>query len=365
MRVQVTGRLPTGEGVGFVEGKRIKILGALPGEEIEARILAERRETVALAEEVITPSPERVAPRCPLFPRCTGCQLQHMRYDSQLEFKRRKVQEALKVKVEPTLTCGEWEYRNHARFTVKRREVGFVNKYTEEFVRVDKCLLMAPKINELLSRLQGRCLSTMVSIRVGTRTGEYLIQPEMPLPDPATGQPFYHEILLGRRFRISSPSFFQPNTEGAELMARVLREWIGSAGRIVDAYAGVGTFSALVSDLASEVIAIEESASAEVDARFNLRELSNVRYVKKKVEDVLPMEEVDVLILDPPRQGCSKSVLEAINACPPKRIAYISCNPVTMARDLAFLKDFTIEKVQPIDMFAQTQHVETIAFLTR
>jgi 23S rRNA (uracil1939-C5)-methyltransferase len=266
---------------------------------------------------------------------------------------------------EKSLSCGEWEYRNHARLTVERGEIGFVNKYTEEFIRVDRCLLMAPLINDLLSQLQGRCASTMVSIRVGVRTGEYLIQPELPLSSPATGQPFYHESLLGRRLRISSPSFFQPNTEGAETMIRTVREWMGSADRVMDAYAGVGTFSALLSDLASEVIAVEESPSAERDARFNLRGLSNVRFVRRKVEEVLPMEDLDVLILDPPRQGCSREVLGAITRVPPRRVVYISCNPWTMGRDLRQLKGFTVERVQPIDLFAQTQHIECMALLTR
>ncbi|MEM2674522.1 MAG: hypothetical protein QXW77_02660, partial [Candidatus Hadarchaeales archaeon] len=309
MRLQVAGLSDGGEGVAEVGGRRIKVLGALPGEEVEATMLT---ESVAMVKEVATASPDRVNPPCPLFPRCTGCQLQHLRFPSQLEFKRTKLERILRVRVEPPIPCGEWEYRNHARLTVQRGEVGFVNKYSEEFLRVDRCLLMAPKINELLSKLQDRCTSTMVSIRVGIRTGEYLIQPELPLPEPATGQPFYHELLLGRRFRVSSPSFFQPNTDGTETMIRIMREWIGSAGKIVDAYAGVGTFSALLADLAEEVIAVEESPSAERDARFNLRNLANVTFLRAKVEEVLPLENTDVLILDPPRQGCSLAVLETI-----------------------------------------------------
>ena len=365
MRLQITGLSSAGEGLSTWEGKKVRVLGSLPGEEVEARVLREDREVVAVTEEIVTRAPDRVSSPCPLFPRCTGCQLQHLNYPQQLEFKRSKVEQALQVRAEKPVPCGEWGYRNHARLTADRGEIGFVNKYTEEFIRVDRCLLMAPLINDLLSQLQGRCTSTMVSIRVGVRTGEYLIQPELPLPSPATGQPFYHEALLGRRLRISSPSFFQPNTEGAETMVRILREWIGSADRIMDAYAGVGTFSALLSDLASEVVAVEESSSAERDARFNLRGLSNVRFVRSKVEEVLPMEGLDVLILDPPRQGCSKEVLEAITKEPPRRIVYISCNPWTMGRDVRQLKGFTVEKVQPIDLFAQTQHIECMALLTR
>jgi 23S rRNA (uracil1939-C5)-methyltransferase len=366
MRLQITALSSAGEGLSSWEGKKIKVLGALPGEEVEVKMLKENREGgVALAEEIVTPSPDRGSPSCSLFPLCTGCQLQHMRYSSQLEFKRSQVEHALGIQVTQPISCGEWEYRNHARLTVKRKEIGFVNKYTNQFIKVEHCLLMTPLINELISQLQGRCTSTMVSIRVGIRTGEYLIQPELPLSQPASGQPFYHEILLGRRLRISSPSFFQPNTEGAETMIRILREWIGSADKIMDAYAGVGTFSAFLSDLASEVIAVEESPSCERDARFNLRELPNVRFVKEKVERVLPMENLDVLILDPPRQGCSKEVLEAILRAPPKRIVYISCNPWSMGRDLRQLREFRVEKVQLIDLFAQTKHIECMALLSR
>lgn len=353
-----------GEGIAEVEGKKIRVLGGLPGEELEVSLWGRRRR-VAIPVEIVVSHPRRTEPKCPLFPRCTGCQLQHVDYEFQLDFKRKKVEKELGMRVKDPLPCGEWEYRNHARLTCKRNEVGFVNKYTNEFIRVDKCWLMDHKINQLLGQIQGRCKSSMVSIRVGVRTGEYLIQPELPLPDVATGQPFYHELLLGRRFRVSSPSFFQPNTQGAETMVRLVREWIGSADKVMDAYAGVGTFSALLADLSSEVIAVEESPSAEKDASFNLRGISNVRFIRKKVEEVLPTEGLDVLILDPPRQGCSRAVLEAINQAPPKRIIYVSCNPVTMARDIRHLEKFSVDKVQPLDFFAQTQHIEVMALLVR
>ncbi|MEM2977834.1 MAG: class I SAM-dependent RNA methyltransferase [Candidatus Hadarchaeales archaeon] len=362
MRLLIKGMGEGGEGLAEWGGRTVRVLHALPGEEVEAELLG---EGVAVVREVLSPSPDRREPPCPLFPRCAGCQLQHLRYDKQLEFKREKVERALGRRVEPPLSGGELGYRNHARLTARRGEVGFLNKLTGEFVRVDRCLLMSSQVNELLPRVQGRCFSTMVSLRVGVRTGEYLIQPNLFLQDLPTGQPFYHEVLLDRRFRISASSFFQTNTEGAEEMVRTVREWIGSADRILDAYAGVGTFASLLSDLASEVLAVEASPSAEKDALHNLRGLPNVRFVRRRVEEVLPMEGLDVLLLDPPRQGCSERVIEAINRSPPRRIVYVSCNPTTLGRDLARLRGFNLERARPLDLFAQTKHVECVALLER
>ena len=364
VRLEITKMGEEGEGLAEWEGREIRVLNALPGEEVEAEFLA-RGKTIAVAKEILSPSPDRREPPCPLFPRCGGCQFQHLKYPKQLELKRRRIEKVLGERVEPPISGGELGYRNHARLTARRGEVGFVNRFTHEFVRVDRCLLMSPLINELLSKVQGRCFSTMVSIRVGIRTGEYLIQPNLFLQDLPTGQSFYHEILLGRRFRISASSFFQTNTEGAEEMVRMVREWVGSAGKVVDAYAGVGVFAALLSDLASEVLAIEVSSSAEKDALHNLEGLPNVKFVRGRVEEILPLENVDVLLLDPPREGCSGRVIEAINLSPPRRIVYVSCNPTTLGRDLAKLKGFILEKVQPIDLFAQTKHVECLALLRR
>jgi len=373
-----------GECLAVHDGSRVFVFGGIPGEEVEAEVLRRlRRRLEARAVRVLQPSPYRVEPPCPYYGACTGCQWQHIAYPYQLELKRLRVVRALErvpelagARVSPTLPAPDpFGYRNHARFTVgPGGTLGFVNRTTREFVRVDRCLLMHPGINDLLAQLQGRCAeTTQLSIRYGVKTGSWLVQPrlespEVPIP---TGQEYYEEALLGRRFRVHNASFFQVNTHQAERLVDLVRERLALSGRefLVDAYAGVGTFAILLAPYARRVVAIEESPSAVRDARANAQGLENVEFLQGKTEEVLGAlpERPQALVLDPPRAGCHPSALSALNALAPDRVVYVSCEPVTLARDLQVLVQgaFRLVEVQPIDLFPQTYHVECVALLVR
>jgi 23S rRNA (uracil1939-C5)-methyltransferase len=179
------------------------------------------------------------------------------------------------------------------------------------------------------------------------------------------------ETLGGVSFRIRPSSFFQTNTEQANRMAELVLSYVpASRGqRWVDAYCGVGTFARLMADQVGEVIAIEESASAIRDARWNLRDVDNVVLLQGKAEELLPelSETLDGLVIDPPRTGCRPPVLDALHTRRLPRIVYISCNPATLARDLAYLclahSAYSVVSIQPLDMFPQTAHIESIALL--
>lgn len=382
IRLVLDGMGRLGEAMASVEGKPVFVFGGLAGEEVMVEIIRERRQYIAAEViDVITQSPHRVDAPCQYFGKCTGCQWQHIDYGHQLNLKLHIVEDALSrvggfdnIPVSPTLGSDEHNYRNHARFTVNPHgRLGFVHRERRRFVDIEQCMLMNDSINEILGKLQGHCKeTTQASVRYGVNSGSFLVQPTLKNIDVPleSGQKHYREILNGVPFRVAASSFFQVNTLQAERIVELVRQSLQLSGNetVVDAYAGVGTFAALLSPHASKVIAIEESASAISDANENLEQYPNVVIYQGKTESILSefKEPVDALILDPPRAGCQKQALESLIHMAPKRIAYVSCDPATLARDLRILVDgpYQLENVQPVDMFPQTHHIECIATLS-
>ena len=375
------GRL--GEAMATHDGRDVFVFGGIPGETVAAEVVAIRRKYIAAQiVSVIQATPDRVDPPCSYFGQCTGCQWQHLSYQAQLDAKTAIVDDALRrvgnFHQPPVLDAipspKPLGYRNHARFNIWRSTggLGFTHRERRRFVRVDRCLLMNDRTNELLEQLQDRCAETSaLSIRASDATGDYLVQPTLKNPDVPipTGQKRYREAVNGREFQVASPSFFQVNVEQAGKLAELAIDALGLSGNetVIDAYAGVGAFSALLAPHAARVIGIEESTAAVADAEENVADLPNVEFITGKVEDVLPSLAVvpDAVILDPSRTGCQANVLETLLDLMPPRIAYVSCNPQTLARDLAVLaRRYRTESVQPVDMFPQTHHVECLASLS-
>ncbi len=374
------GRL--GEAMAQHQGCDVFVFGGIPGETVVAEIVrVHRRHASAQTVEVLNPSPDGVAPPCSYFGDCTGCQWQHLAYEAQLAAKRDLVVDALarvgslqNVVVSETLPSpDQYGYRNHARFTVRAGgSLGFVNRETRRFVRIDHCMLMHSGINKILTTLQDKAgETTQLSIRAGKDTGDALIQPLLfhPELDLTTGQKHYSDSVDGRRFKVSSPSFFQVNIGQASQLLQVVKEGLALTGSevLVDAYTGVGALAVLLAPYVKKVLAVEESSAAVADARENAAGLDNVEFLLGKTEDVLSRltESPDAVVLDPPRAGCQPVALESLIRLAPKRVVYVSCDPETLARDLKVLchQAYSLVKVVPLDMFPQTHHVECAAFL--
>ena len=371
-----------------VDGAPASVMGGIPGELVRAEVVKVFPERVVLqAADVIEPSPDRVEPPCPYYSSCSGCQWQHVGYQRQLDEKTRRVEGALAAhdnlsgaEVHPTLVSpAQYGYRNHARFTVGRRDgdagkVGYVNATTRQFLQVDRCLLMDEPINGVLERVQGRLTGmSQVSVRSGDATGSVLVQPAFKpeWPDLETGQTHYEEEVASARFRVAASSFFQVNTPQLANLVDLMVRSLGLTGieTVVDAYCGVGTFTVLLAPYSGRVLGIEESASAVADARLNAADLDNVEFIEARTENALREidDPIDVLVLDPPRRGCAPEAIAAAIDLAPARIAMVSCEPEAMSRDLAALceSEYSLDDVYPIDMFPQTRHVEALAILSR
>jgi 23S rRNA (uracil1939-C5)-methyltransferase len=368
-----------------LDGVPVSVIGGIDGEKVTAEIAWVAPDRFfARVTEVQSASQDRVQPPCEYFGRCTGCQWQHVSYERQLELKRgrvvmelRKYPELAEARVEPTLgSPKQLRYRNHARFTVakwaeNRGEAGYMSAVSRRFVRVDECLLMDDRINEALAKTQGKLAGmSQLSVRVGANTDSMLIQPELPAEiGVESGQTHYEEEVNGQRFRVASPSFFQVNTAQLERMAAEVAGMLrlDGSGTLLDAYSGVGTFAIMLAPYVDKVIAVEESASSVEDARANAAGIANIEFMPGRSEELMAVltGQIDYVILDPPRVGCMPEALDAVARMRPRKVVVVSCEPSALARDLAILVrgGFTLTRTQPVDMFPQTRHVETLATL--
>ena len=406
IELRLTDMAHGGEALGRYEGKVIFVPYAIPDEEALVEITEDKGSYArARLVEVLSPSPHRVDPPCPHFgpERCGGCQWQHIAYPAQLEFKAAVVRDQLArlgrlpdVPVKPTIpSASPWHYRNHVQFTVDNDgRLGFVATDGRRVEPTQKCYLLHPLLEELLAALDLELPGlTRLSLRAGVNTGDQMLifetqddeppalETDLPLscvlllsegiPVNLIGNNYITEVVAGRRFRISATSFFQVNTAAAEELVRLVAEYLAPVGyeTLLDAYCGVGTFALTLADKVGQVIGVEEAAGAVEDARVNAGGVDNVEFIKGRVETVLPQldRRIDLVVLDPPRQGCRPEAMTALIELAPRRIVCVSCDPATLARDARKLAEggYQLVEVQPVDMFPQTYHIENVALFER
>lgn len=362
--------------------------------------------------EILEASPARITPRCPHFPPspaianlktfCGGCQWQHIAYKAQLQFKTQivrdqfaRVAKLLDAPVLPILPSkNEWHYRNNMQFVVNKEGrlcLRAPDSHTPVPIRV--CYIMDEGMDEMFRTLELDPESfDGVTLRLGQTTGERFIileseDPETPeietdepvsiafrggdITVPILGKETLTEKIGDRTFQISPDSFFQVNTPMAETLLELVREYLEPRQEdvLLDGYGGVGLFGMSLAGSVARVIEIEDNPYSFDDAQANAADLSNFEMHEGRVEDVLPQLDtaVDIAVVDPPRAGLDRGALDELAAKKPRTIAYVSCDPATLARDVArFLEHgYRLERVQPVDLFPQTHHIECVVKLTR
>jgi 23S rRNA (uracil1939-C5)-methyltransferase len=417
--LQLTTITHGGAALGRHEGRAVFVPYALPGETVRAEIVEDKgRYANARLVEVLEPSPDRITPPCPYFgvDGCGGCQWQHAGYPAQLRFKAEIVADQLarigkiaEPTVRPTLPDPSgWAYRNHAQFRLASGGgLGFQAAASNRTVVINECMILHPLLADLYASLdfdrstegsrQGIEGLLRLSLRVGTQTGDRMLVFEMvdDLP-PALesdlpvscvlllsdgqhvnliGSNHIAEVVAGRAYRISAPSFFQVNTPQAAELVRLVTEHLDLRGdeAVLDAYCGVGLFTAHLAERAGLVVGVELAPAAVEDLLENTAEFDNVDVVEGPVEAVLPDLDMsfDAAVVDPPRTGLDRLALDALierdaTRRAPARLAYVSCDPATLARDAGRLTaaGYRLAEVQPVDLFPQTYHVESVALFT-
>ncbi len=389
------GRLP--------DGRAVFVPFGLPNERVRIRLVQEKRG-FARGEllEILESSPERIQPRCKHFLACGGCHYQNLPYEKQLIAKTEILRDQLKRigKIENPLvhamiaSAAPWNYRNHMQFHLtKEGQVGFVNVRGNAVIPISECHLPEDVINTFWPQLQFESNTGMerISLRSGQDDELMLVlesdQPETPeleveadisvvhiFDDHAVviaGQDHFSIDILGKDFRVSAGSFFQVNSGMAEKMVGYLLEKLPltSSSIILDVYCGVGLFSKFLAPKCARVIGIESSEPACEDFAFNLDEFDSVELYEGTAEEVIPHLEAtpDIVLVDPPRAGLEKRVVDGILKLNPQMIVYVSCDPSTLARDAARLINggYRLVDITPFDLFPQTYHIESISIFER
>lgn len=372
--------VPGGEGLARREGKVIFVAGALTGERLKVR-LTESKKDYARGEiaEILAPSPERVTPPCPVAGRCGGCDWQHLAYPEQLRQKVALAEDALRrvggiawpgLAIEPGKP---WGYRNRVQFhRSPDGRLGFLGRGSHDVIPVGACPVSDPALNALLAappaspedRTAGRLLAWGHAGAAARADGEIAVE------------------ILGKTIRFDNRCFFQSNLGMLEkLIPHVLEglpdrhgERGGEHGgglrgdRALDLYCGVGLFGAFLADRYRSVLAVEENAASLAHARGNIPGTSHA-FLEGRLEELVQQGRLgdvpDLVVVDPPRPGLDQAVRDWLAETRPPRLVYVSCNPVTLARDLKSLlaAGFTLTSLRLFDFYPQTAHVEAVAKL--
>lgn len=410
MRVQINGISHRGEGVGRIDGKAIFIPLAIPGEDVEVKITEERSRFLrGELMEVLHSSPDRVEPECPHFTTCGGCHFQHINYSRQLELKQQIVADNLyrigriKTQVAPVIPSPLiWRYRNKVTWHIRGNKLGYFREGSNDLLPIHTCKLISAGLQQTSDQLRSLLadidedFSAEVSIRESHLTGERMLTINGSYSIPQDwhklqavcenaalikegntkilwGSDRLAEHLGSRKYELSPGSFFQVNHAQAERIVQCLHEMLSTDTQmsLLDLYCGVGALTLNLAGYHRHVTGIEAYGPALEDARRNARlnQIYNTDYYQGACEKVLPELEdsFEGVIMDPPRAGCAPEVVEEVVKLKPEKIAYVSCNPGTLARDLGRFgqQGYIPTLVQPIDMFPQTYHVETVVLITK
>ncbi len=423
--VETNGYSSDGSAVARLDGFIVFIKGGISGEKYNIR-LTDISKNYARAQivDILESADSRIIPNCDSYPDCGGCDLRHMTYEEELDFKCRKVNNALQRLGEVDVQIGEVFpspqtefYRNNSQYKVQKLNnqsiFGFYKSSSHTVIPCNKCKIQPPEFNEIASTLCnfiGNALEEIV-VRKAFSTGELLCAVKTKydidvkgavceLSEKAPqlkgiisfkadksgkyskkvlyGIDYIEDTLCGKRFRISCNTFYQINPFQTENLYNKAIEFAldgnETIGNALDLYCGIGTIGISASDYADSIIGIDIVNESILNAKTNaaLNNLNNTAFycgdAKKEVEKLKKKGyHPDVIFTDPPRSGMDGKTIDLITDMSPSRIVYVSCNPATMARDLKKLKDreYNIKSLTAFDMFPRTEHVETVVLLSR
>ena len=398
MNVRIKNLDDYGRGIAYINNKITFIKNALTDELIEYKDLIEKRKyNEAEINRIFSQNENRIQPICPYYYECGGCNLQHLNFLYENEFKVEKVKNILKkfagfeindIKI---ISQNCYNYRNKITLTVKNGKLGLLKAKTNDLVEIKSCNLINKKLNNLIEVLETIIKNELelekICLKIGNKTDEVMISLSGKVNDKApflnicdsliinkkvVTKSYITSYIKDKKFHIRSDSFFQVNDEIVEKLYQEVIDNIKKikSKNVLDLYCGVGTIGISVAEYVENVIGVEITKEAIIDANENkkINNIKNIEFKEGKVENILPSinEEIDTVIVDPPRNGIDSITRKTLIKNKYKNIIYISCDPITLARDLKELKQlYELKCIKLFNMFPRTHHVECFSVLHR
>ena len=391
--IEITDLNHQGEGIGRINEKIIFVPKTLGGDRIECVILKEHKNFFeGKLVRIIFPSSKREEYICPYYDTCGGCHIANLDYDNQLKYKKEKVIDIFKkysnndINPEIFESDKKLSYRNKVTLHVFNNKLGFYEEKSNKLIEIDKCLLLSPKMNEVISLLKTIDLNRVNLITIRESSLELMLivsgkinKDELnELKDICKTIIVNDNVLFGKgyileninnyKYTISPESFFQVNRNVTKKLYNKILEYanLNKNDNVLDLYCGTGTIGISLANYCNTVLGIEINKSAIKDANEN-KARNNVCNISFKCGDVSKLLEdnmkYDVVIVDPPRSGLDKKTKNILQKILPNRIVYTSCDPMTLARDIKDLDNYKLNDITLFDMFPNTYHVECVCVL--
>lgn len=384
-----------GRGICYVDKKVTFVPNTIPNDLVEIKITKEfKNYNEGKLINILIPSKKRIEPKCPYFSKCGGCVLQNMNYKDTLEYKKEKVTNIFKknkLEINPIVieNANYYNYRNKISLKVIDKKIGYYEPKSHSIVEIDSCLVASNSINKTIQLIKKmNIINGLVTIRCN-KNDEILIiiksKDKLNIDVDSIkeniklvgivinnklfyGEDFLYENINGIFYKISYDSFFQVNPYIASKIFDIIKENINSNETVLDIYSGVGTLSLTASTVAKKVIGIEIVENAVLNAIHNakINKINNVDFLLNDATKAITKLTLsfDKVIVDPPRAGLTKTVIDTIKKIKPKEIIYVSCDPQTLVRDIKLLSDlYIINKFYIADMFSFSYHVESVCIL--
>lgn len=376
-----------GNGIAKVNNFVVFIKGCLQGELVKIKIISiSKNYAIGQLLNVIEPNNNRLCSKCINFPICGGCDFLHISYDEEKKLKQLKINNLFSnYKVNSLVSSEEDNYRNKVVLHIKDNKIGFYEKKSNTIIEVDNCILLDNEINNVIKTIKKLDYSKLEEIMIKKTkfTNEIMICfkgniyldglnientniKSIYLNDKLIyGSSYIIEIINDIKYTIFPKSFFQVNPVNMINLYNVVKEYAGKGENLLDLYCGTGTIGIYLSDNLKKVIGIEKVSDAIKNANIN-KNLNNIDNILFKCIDVdkLSINNFDIVIVDPPRSGLTKITINKIIKIKPTKIVYVSCNPLTLKRDLQLFEElYEIKEITPIDMFPRTNHVECVVLL--